>query len=162
MHYAFVVTEGVFRRREDARLCMKADMVKHLSGPVLRCCDSWCSGEDVVSLSGVSSLLHHVGIGIGRTSMVCDLSKRKPKDEKDLDKQDLVEFDGLFKTLLFGDTSYMPLVLGSFCGLGGRVVGRKYSKRVRVGEVGMETTDGVALNSAGFESSQRLGAEKDL
>ena len=56
----------------------------------------------------------------------------------------------------------MPLVLGSFGGLGGQVVGRKCSKSFRVGEVSLETTDRVVPNSADFESSQSLRAEKDL
>ena len=127
--YNYSPAEDKFYRKEEAVLHTEADMDKDLPAPVVLCRDFRYFGRDAVPLSGISPRLQDLGSSMGRASRVCDLSMRKPADKKDLDKQDLVEFDKLFEMLWPRESSYTPPVLGSFDTLGRQTAARDCSKK---------------------------------
>lgn len=145
-------TQNTFHRKENTVLHTEDDMEKDLSGPVLLCREFRYFGKNAVPLSGVSSLLQELGSVMGRRSRVCDPSMRKSEDQKDLDKQDLAEFDKLFERLWRKETSYTPTGRGPLGDLGRQIAGRKCSKKNAVG--------GNGSGVYGWDVVKRCGARK--
>lgn len=145
-------TQDTFHKKENAVLHTEKDMKKDLSGPVLLCREFRYFGKNAVPLSSVSSRLQELGSVLGRRSRVCDTSMRKSEDQKDLDKQDLVEFDKLFERLWRKETSYTPTGRGACGDLGSQIAGRKCSKKSAVG--------GNGSGVYGWDVVGRCGARK--